>query len=471
MSLDFFRIERGLQLDDTTTYLTGNGTPGTSTDTIVVEVGSVYTNTADGTIWTKIASGSGINKWSKLASETYVNNALGATVSWREPALANDITSTTVPSSSAGNPVVVDGVTINDGGRVLFSNITGGAGPNIYIYNQTTGGFVVDTNAQSSGDAIYIQQGSEAGKTFIYNGTAWVQSDQSSLDEEGYIRAFVGKPSAGNVLPIYSSTNFVATSDSLRAAISKLDGEFGPNVALGNWIKPTNSVNENLTELDIKIGADFGPNNHLISLVTTGTLSGNLAILDSLFGPSLIAGSYVTAGEAAFPAIQALDIAIGPNVATGNYVLSTNKVQQNIQTLDTAIGANVTNGGYIFASNSVQQNIQSLDTAVRDATQQTEVTNVTTTTLIDTIPAAGLNVTKFFVFAEEASNPTNCYATELYVMCNGTSVDYNKYGTLKLGSAIVGLQISAVLSGGNVSVQVSSTAAVNVKVRRATVIQ
>lgn len=470
MSLDFFRVDSGLQIDDKTTYLTGNGTPGTSADTIAVLVGSVYTNFADGSVWSKIAAGAGVDKWQKLASETYVNNALGATVSWREPAIVQDSTATTLPTGSAGSPVVVNGVSVSDGGRVLFSAIVGGAGKNVYVYNQATGGFVEDVNAESAGDAVYVQQGTDAGKTFIFNGTAWVQSDQSSLDEEGFIRAFVGKPSAGNVMPSYSSINFIANSDSLRVAIEKLDAEFGAQIAVGNWITPTNTVNQNITALDTKIGADLGTTNHLVSLATTGTVTGNLAILDGRFGPNLIAGSYVTAGEAAFPAIQALDIAIGPNVSSGNYILAANKVQQNIQTLDSAIGANVTTGGYINSGNSVQQNIQALDTALTDTTKQTEVVNVTTATLIDAVPLATLDVMKFFVFVEETANPANRYATELYVLCDGTNVDYTKYATLRLGSSIVGLQVSAVASGGNCSVQVSSTTAVNVKVRRASVI-
>jgi hypothetical protein len=469
MSLDFFRVDRGLQLDDTTTYLTGNGSPGTSSDTIAVVVGSVYTDQADGSIWTKILSGAGTDKWQKLASETYVNNALGATVSWREPAIVRNSVITTVPSGTAGSPVVVDGVSITDGGRVLFTAIAGGAGPNVYIYNQTTGAFVADSNTATSGDALYVQQGSDAGKTFIYNGTSWVQSDQSSLDEEGYIRAFIGKATTGNVMPTFTTNNFVVDGQSLRLAISALDAEFGANVALGNWISPSFTVNQNLQILDTKLGPNFGTTNHLLSLATS-TVTANLAVLDGLFGPSLIAGSYVTAGQAAFPAIQALDIAIGPNVANGNFIFSANKVQQNIQSLDNEIGANVTNGGTVLASNTINQNIQALDSVVTAATKTTSVVNVTSATLIDAIPAATLDVTKFFVFVEEAANPGNRYATELYVLCDGTSVDYTKYATLRLGSSIVGLQVSAVVSGGNVSVQVASTAAVNVKVRRATVV-
>jgi len=470
MSLDFFRVERGLQLDDTTTYLTGNGVPGASSDTIAVEVGSVYTDIADGSLFTKIAAGAGLNKWQKMASQSYVDSAVGTTLSWREPAIVNQTVVTTVPSGTPGSPIVVDGVSITDTGRVLFSAISGGAGPNVYIYNQTTGGFTVDANAATSGDSIYIQQGTNAGKTYVFNGTAWVQSDQASQDEEGFLRAFIGKSGGGAIMPDYTSNNFVTDSTSLRIAISDLDAQFGADVALGNFISPAVSTNANITSLDTVIGPNFGVTNHLTSLAGAGTLAGNLAILDGRFGANLILGSYVTATQAAFPAIQAIDIAIGANVSNGNYILAANKIQGNIQTLDAAIGPNVTSGGYILSTDTVQENIQALDAALTAATQLTSVVNVTSSTLIDAIPAATLDVTKFFVFVEEVSNPANRYATELYVLCNGTVVDYTKYATLRTGTAILGLQVAAVISGGNVSVQVSSTSAVNVKVRRASVI-
>ena len=470
MSLDFFRVDRGLQLDDTTTYLTGSGAPGASIDTIAVVVGSVYTDTADGALYTKIASGAGLDKWQRMASEQYVNNAVGTSLSWREPVAVKDSTSTTLPTGTAGSPIVIQGQTIGDQGRVLFSNISGGGGKNIYVYNQALGSFVEDTNQESNGDATYVEFGNDAGKTFVFNGTDWVLTDQASSDEIGFIQAFVGKNTSGNVSPDYTSNNFVVDGTDLVTAVSALDAELGANVALGNWISPALKVNGNVTALDNVIGPNFGSTNHLTSLATTGTVAGNLATLDGLFGPSLIAGSYVTAGEAAFPAIQALDIAIGANVSSGNYILSTNKVQQNIQTLDTAIGPNVTNGGYISSANTVQGNVQALDAALTNATQLTEVTNVTSTTLIDAVPAAQYDAVKFFVFVEEAANPANRYATELYVMTDGSDVDYTKYATLKLGATIVGLQVGATFNAGAMSVQVSSTAAVNVKVRRGTVV-
>lgn len=157
MSESFFRIERGLELDEIVQYLQGAGAPGAAGDTSLAEVGSVYTDNATGAMYTKISAGVGTDKWQKLASETYVNNALGATVSWREPAFVRDNVATVLPTGVAASPIVVDGVSISNGGRVLFSALTGGDGKNVYVYDQATGLFVEDINQESSGDAAFVQ--------------------------------------------------------------------------------------------------------------------------------------------------------------------------------------------------------------------------------------------------------------------------------------------------------------------------
>ena len=76
-----------LELDELVQYLQGVGNPGVAGDTTAALVGSVYTDNTTGAIWTKHTAGTGTDKWSRLASETYVNNAVGATISWREPVI------------------------------------------------------------------------------------------------------------------------------------------------------------------------------------------------------------------------------------------------------------------------------------------------------------------------------------------------------------------------------------------------
>jgi hypothetical protein len=467
MSLDFFRIERGLELDDSVQYLQGIGAPGAGGDTAAAQIGSVYTDNTDGALYTKIAAGTGLDKWQKMASETYVNNAVGATVSWREPVVVRDNVATTLPVGTATQPIVVDGTSVTNGQRVLFSAIVGGAGKNIYVYDQATGLFVEDANAESDGDAVYVQGGTSAGKTYIFNGSAWVQSDQSSLDELGFLRAFIGKDAAGNEMPNYTSTNFVVQSSSLEAAVSALDAQFGPDVSLGNFIDPADSTNTNIQSLDTEIG----PNVTAGGWITpANSINQNLQALDTHLGVDFVVGNYISAAQTVSGAVTALDVAIGPNVVNGNFVLAANKVQQNIQSLDSQIGANVSNGGYILAANSTNANVQALDTALTQVALQSSVTNVTSVQTIDSVTA---DAAKWFVRVELVSDPSRVYATEVYALSDGgTGTDFTRYATLRLGTAIPGLVVSVDNDGsnGNLRLRVAATGAVNVIARRASVL-
>jgi len=464
MSLSFFRVERGLELDDLVQYLQGSGVPGLGGDTAAAPVGSVYTDNATGSLYTKITVGTGADKWQKMASETYVNNAVGATVSWREPVQVRENVATVLPTGTPTSPIIVDGVSITDGGRVLFSALTGGNGKNIYVYEQSSGTFIEDVNAETNGDAVYVQSGTGAGKTFIFNSTDWVQSDQSSLDELGYIRSFIGKSAAGNELPGYTSTNFVVASSSLEDAISALDTEVGANVSNGNFITTTNKINANIQALDTEIGANVTAGSWISP---ANTINANLQALDTHLGVDFAAGNYITLAQTVSGAVTALDVALGPNLVNGNFVLAATKVQQNIQALDSALGAAVVNGEYILAANSTNTNVQALDTALAAVTKQVTVTNVTSIQTIDTVTAGAA---KWFVRAELVSDTTRVYATEVYAVTNGVTSDFTRYGSLKIGASIPGLVVSVDFAAGDLQRKVASTGAVNVTVRRASVL-
>lgn len=466
MSLSFFRIERGLELDDLVQYLQGAGAPGAGGDTDGALVGSVYTDNTTGAIYTKITAGTGADKWQKLASEAYVNNALGATVSWREPAQVRDNVSTVLPTQTATQPIVIDGVSITNGGRVLFSAITGGDGKNIYVYDQANGIFIEDINPESSGDAAYVASGTSAGKTYIFNGSAWVQSDQTSLDELGFIRSFIGKGAAGSETPSYSSVNFVLQSSDLESAASALDAAMGANVALGNFIDPVNKINGNIQALDTEIGANVTTGGFITA---ANSINQNIQAIDTHLGVNFVVGNFISAAQTVSGAVTALDVAMGPNVVNGNFVTAAAKMNTNIQTLDSALGANVTTGGYISSASSTNANIQALDTALTDATKSTTVTNVTSVQTIDATPV-GVKAAKWFVRVELVSDPSRVYATEVYAVTDGTTSDFTRYATLKLGASIPGLVVSVDVSGSQLRLRAAATGAVNVTARRASVL-
>ena len=460
MSQDFFRIERGLELDDLVQYLQGTGAPGATTDTDGALVGSVYTDNATGSLYTKISAGTGPSRWQKMASESYVNNAVGATVSWREPVVVRDNVSTTILTGTATSPIVIDGVSVTDGQRVLFSALSGGNGKNIYVYQQATGTFVEDVNAETTGDATYVQSGTSAGKTFIYNGTNWVLSDQASLDEEGFIRAFIGKGAAGSEVPVYATNNFVVAASSLETAIGALDTELGVNVANGNVVATGNKINANIQALDTKLGANVTAGNHFVA---GQAVSESLMALDTQLGANLGVGNFYAADAAISTAITALDSEIGPNLATGNFVLSTNKINSNLTALDSAVGHSVTNVGVILSTNSANQNIQALGAELSEVTKEVTATNVTSAIVVDSVTAGSA---KWLVRAELASDPTRVYSTEVYALGNGTSSDYTRYATLRIGTAIPGLSVTVDNLAGVLQLKVASTGAVNVTSRR-----
>lgn len=65
---DFFRIIRGLQLDDAVSIIQGNGAPGLSVDTIAANVGSLYLDTSAGSAYTKTQLGGGLDRWASTNS-------------------------------------------------------------------------------------------------------------------------------------------------------------------------------------------------------------------------------------------------------------------------------------------------------------------------------------------------------------------------------------------------------------------
>lgn len=262
---DFFRIYRGLELDDVVQFLTGTGAPGTTSDTDAALTGSYYTNQANGDLWTKVANGSGTDKWRLQATQQYVQTMLATGVSWREPARVADTASTTVPVGTPSNPITVDGISITNGQRVLFTAISGAGGPNVYIYDQATGTFVEDVNNETDGDTVFIQEGTSADSTWQFNGAAWNTITTGTANAElGYIRDYIGKPSAGAIYPDYTSTNVITDNDRHTTAISKLDAEAGyvntflgktagnstPNYANENFISDGDSVVTAIGKLD-----------------------------------------------------------------------------------------------------------------------------------------------------------------------------------------------------------------------------
>jgi len=261
----FFDIEKGLQLDSTSVFLTGSGVPGSSADTDAAVVGSKYTDTSTGGDFTKITAGSGTDKWRKLATEEFAGQQSG--IDWKDSVRV--ATDAALPAhtqagvgvgatltADANGILTIDGVALVLGDDALIKDEAGVPGdPSHGIYELTTEGtagvpFVLTRRTDSDEDSevtanmsVGVAEGTVNADTYwsittndpiIVDTTNVAFSQIASANTEaelGFIRTFIGKSAAGAETPTYSSTNFVVNTTSLETAIGALDAQLGTTQA------------------------------------------------------------------------------------------------------------------------------------------------------------------------------------------------------------------------------------------------
>ena len=507
MATELFEVESGFIVDDAS-RIAGTVDPGSAGGLPdEVGVGSIFENTSNGELWMKITAGTGTNKWARMATEQYVNDLITSGTSWREPVEVRDNVATVLPTGTATQPIVVDGISITDGERVLFSNLSGGDGKNVYIYDQASGTFSEDANNETAGDTVYVIQGTDAGKVYQFNDAGdWVLISQSSVDELGYIRAFIGKDAAGSETPVYSSALQITQNNSLEAAIGELDTALGadavPVARTNNPIVGANAANSNIDALDEAIGADadLTPLARTVGAVTINStvyakfdqldlaigvdvtplartvgptsasndINANIDALDDAIGidvtPVVRTTGAISASNSVNANIDALDSAIGIDITpltrvTGQLSVS-NSVNANIEALDDVVGADVdmANTNYIATTNSIYTNLSNLDGVLDKAYHEvTEKTNVTTDTLLDEVLVDSVCSVTWEVCAHgsAALDASRKYAAKVAAIHDGHNVgggadatepDRDTYSVRKLGASL-GISLSVVLSG------------------------
>jgi hypothetical protein len=256
MGLSLFQIKKGLNIDGLSQVLPGSGVPGAAGDTAAAPKGSVYLDSANGQLYVKKTAGSGTDKWVRIQDKGDMDAAMQG-ISWREPVKVrvNTAYADLAAATTAMNTGTLDGQTIVANDRILFDNITG-ANKNVFVVTGTPGSgatLVEDANALTKGDTVYVNAGTDAGKTFNYNGTVWVQQGGASSTEIGYLKTFVGKSADGNEMPDYSSNNVVTDGNSLEAAIGEIDSKIGQVYVTPNFINNGDTVSNNLATLDSQV--------------------------------------------------------------------------------------------------------------------------------------------------------------------------------------------------------------------------
>ena len=421
MALSFFEVERGF-LHNEAAMIAGVGAPSGAGDSAEVGIGSIYQDTASGDLYIKQTAGAGAGNWIRLAGA----NEVSSSISWREPAVVIDTALTSVPSGTAGNTTTVDSETISDGDRVLFAGITDPTGPNIYIYDQASGTFSEDANNETAGDSVYISSGTGAGKVYNYNGTDWVLTNQTDLDEQGFIRSFVGKSGAGNELPTYSATNYVTNGDSLETAVGKIDAQVSTNAG---------AISQEVTDrtnADSAIQSEVDQTQSGAGLNADGTYSANGS------------ANYISTATSLKGADNLLDAQL-------------KTTQDDLDTLETS-----------FAAASSK-----LDRARTEST----ATAVTSASSVDTVLVDDVAACKWTVYCQ--GNATGDAAKKQVVEilsthdghanADATQTDFTVYSKLRIGT-LSGLQFSVDVSGTGAAqtmrLRVSSTTAVDVKATR-----
>lgn len=189
---DFFRINKGLEIDDSIRILHSIGPPGGTPDTDSANVGSICTDNITGDIYSKRTAGVGHTMWETPAAATFQ--------------LVSEFATSPTPSSPMGD----DSVTIGPGASTAVSGIN-----SVAIGNQSLSripGGVVQANGRfaSTGDA-------QVGRYILRGHTA------SSLETEIFIDGTSG--SVRLQIPDDSTWTFKVTFTGHRTDAS--DGHAG----------------------------------------------------------------------------------------------------------------------------------------------------------------------------------------------------------------------------------------------------
>lgn len=338
MSLDLFRVVGGLDIQSAdfttnTSILQGTGLPGGDAGfQDAATIGAIYLrNDVEANnlqLYYKWSTANNSSAdWRAVSDKDYVD-AVASGLSWREPARVHD---TTLYTNAAAFPVggVIDGVTLNNNDRVLFSNVTLATDNNVFIWDGAT--WTQDSNLATDGDAVLIQEGTYAEQQWVYDGINWVQfGSASGAAELGFIRNFIGKTGPGAESPTYASTNVVTPATPLETAIGEIDG------AMGDGEITNNGGNYSLSS-DMSWGA-----------VGTTLVSGAFNELNEAVGDrTYTVGNVVVSGESVANSIDSMDVAIGNIQSQTQEFTGTNVVASGTVTVDTLPMASATQAKWI----------------------------------------------------------------------------------------------------------------------------
>ena len=142
-----------------------------------------FDNVASADFITDLSTAPGANKFVDAATvrSFVLSNLTG--LAWRPPVRVRDNVTTDFTTLEGGTSITVDSIVLANDDRVLFTNeatasendrvyIVAGVGSSVTLTVETDG--QAGTGAPTDGDALIVQEGTDADKTFVYDGSNWV---------------------------------------------------------------------------------------------------------------------------------------------------------------------------------------------------------------------------------------------------------------------------------------------------------
>jgi len=264
-----------------------SGAPGLTTEHDDAPRGSISVDELNGKLYSKVAQGTGQAVWKFMANEDDLA-AVAASSHNRAPVKVMDDTAHAdiTAAEVAMNTGTIDGVTMVDGYRVLLPNLVTGA-QDIYVISGTPGAgatYIVDTHGLHDGDQVYVQEGTaNADIQLSYDGTTWNITGQGQTTALTHIRAYIGKPTTGAVLPQYSSNNYILDNDDLSTAASKLDAQVGTNSSNINALTiSTGNIQTEVDAIETSLGGSVATDGTYTGFTGTSLLDASTSISDAL---------------------------------------------------------------------------------------------------------------------------------------------------------------------------------------------
>ncbi len=483
--MDEFEVVSGIViLDDNllrqSSILSGTGVPGgdgAEQDNAVL--GTTYQQVDAATdslqTWQKISvAGNDNTDWQQDATRAYVDAVAAGLSQFRAPV---EIVDETLYANIAAVELAMvaadelDGVVLVASDRVLITNLTVGA-ENVYIVGGISGALTltVDSQMEADGDYLLVNRGTQEGCRYNYTGTEWVKTTANSNAEIQFIRDFIGKPSAGSVLPVYSSNDIITPMGTSTNAIGELDAAIGTlTFTEQNQVLNSADVTTNLDQLDIQQGDGVYSSTNV--LVAAQDFTDALSGLDTAIGDRLYTNNtYVTDLEPLSASIESIATQLG-NEVTGTNVISVQPVNANIDALDAAIGDRMYTSTILVDGQTLTQSLDLLGVAVDSLLDNCLVTKtaaVVALTTIASVPVADIDIVTWRVSIEDDTIPGNVQTFYVDATHNGLgATDRNTYGRIRVGPVPAGVQRPVVdISGGLMRLRMMSTNGISVSVKR-----